>query len=108
MNHVKTEFAMENLLFVTIILQLQDVLIENGYWQRMKLVNGSNDIPYACYTFDHIKLPNTIPLSPTVSRLKSHINATQKSDQTKLKHKAKCMCICLFFVLCLSLMVLNY
>ena len=73
MTHVKKEFAMENLLFVTIVLQVQDFLIENGYWHRMKTVNGLKDIPYACYHFTPIKLPNTIPLSPIVSRLKSNM-----------------------------------
>ena len=35
MKHLKQQFSMENLLFVTILLQWEQYLCENGFWQDM-------------------------------------------------------------------------
>lgn len=70
MNQVQKEFATENLLFLTIILQWQDYLIENKFW------DDSNDncvvVGYSNTTnkSKRIILPKNVPISPIVYNFK--------------------------------------
>ena len=58
---------MENLLFVTILIQWQDYLIKHLFWDT------SNDqcVNIAYMGDERIKLPKTVPLSPIIHRLES-------------------------------------
>ena len=83
MEQVTIEFSIENLLFITIMLQIQDYLIDNNIW-LWKIISNININPN-CQSVtnmigkgDRIHLPKgIIPISPIVSKM---------SKQKEIKH----------------------
>ena len=78
MFHMKSEFNMENLLFATVLLELQNYLVTHEYWESMKKVGY---IQYSCHSFNHIKLPPNVPISPIISRLYAYDQVYSKTKQ---------------------------
>ena len=103
MNHVKKEFAVENLLFVTILVQLQNYLISNGYWDEMKRISKVH-LSYACFDTYPIKLPSNVPLSPIILQL--HMlrfnNYKQNKSQQHVQHKKQCKQACKDTNICIT------
>ena len=56
MQHLKKEFAMENLMFLTIMWQFRDLLLKNGFFPNEKdaFVLGNDE---------WFKLPQNVPIS---------------------------------------------
>lgn len=87
MQHLKQQFSMENLLFVTILLQWEQYLCENGYWQDM-VDNAStgNDKHKLCHIgvssgSQPIQLPPNVPKSPIVHFLFANANANANTSK---------------------------
>ena len=65
--HMKKEFAMENMLFITIMLQWQNYLIENKYWNE--ILKCGIKISFVCSSTKRIQLSKSIPFSPIIYKL---------------------------------------
>ena len=75
MEQVTIEFSIENLLFITIMLQIQDYLIDNNYWP-WKISPSIDDNMNMIGRGKRIVLPkNIIPISPIVSVLSGNSNS---------------------------------
>lgn len=88
MTRLKNEYSMENLLFLTIMLQWQDYLINRGYWSHMSSINNNNNNCKVFYvgfdTRQRIILPSTVPISPVIYQLnKNSTNITFRTKQLK-------------------------
>ena len=87
MEHLKSEYAMENLLFVTILLQWEDYLIQNGFYDEM--VNIANNeqfkLRYLVLSNKRVELPLNVPLSPIIGQL-NNINYLKKNKKFEFIH----------------------
>ena len=81
MKHCQKEFLMENILFITIMIEWQDYLIHNQYWNEE---NNPLCRQVTCQYIENqqrIILPKTVPISPIISNI-THIygNKTHELD----------------------------
>ena len=84
MNHCQKEFSMENILFVTIMIEWQDYLMNNGYW------NDELDNPLrreiTCQYVENqerIILPKTVPISPIIHDIEMIKTKVDTDDDKK-------------------------
>lgn len=79
MRHMKKELSMENLLFVTVILQWQDYLIDKQLWNdkniNCKLIINATK---------QIKLPKSIPTVPMIENIKYN-NLNKRNNSINVK-----------------------
>ena len=87
-NHLKKEFSMENLLFVTIMLQWQDYLIDNGFWDNYNSLKIEPKILFVGKRDQRLQLPNNVPISPTIIKLKKDFeNLNSNLNSIILNHE---------------------
>ena len=90
MEQVQKEFSIENLLFITIMLQWQEYLISNKYWnennRNCKLIGFLDD------DIDkrQIKLPPNVPLSPMIDELESKCDENTNNNNGDNNKFEKC------------------
>ena len=67
MKQCQKELVMENILFVTIMIEFQDYLMNNEYWDEK---NNPLCTKITCNGNERIVLPKTVPMSPIVYQMK--------------------------------------
>lgn len=67
MRHLKKELSMENLLFITIMLQWQDYLITNELWD-----SNNSKCRYAVDATRQLRLPENVPPTAVIKQLKDY------------------------------------
>lgn len=75
MRHLKKELSMENLLFITAMLQWQEFLVEHEFWDK-----ENTKCRYVLDATQQLILPVQIPESPILSQIKFQIIDKENFD----------------------------
>lgn len=82
MKYLKQQFSMENLLFLTILLQWEHYLCDYGYWEDMidVIIENKKKLRHIGVSSgaEPIQLPSNVPVSPIIHFLFATGNVAQK------------------------------